>query len=370
MHNLLESYGWNAAFERSAQVYADLSLSPARVVETGRDSWRLAAKVGQDSTDSIEEIDAVASGKFMYGVDHPAEMPVTGDWVLIRGKADGDEPAVIHAVLPRLSWLSRKAKGDTANDKVEEQVLVANVDTAIIVAAAGQDWNARRIERYIALVSDSGARPVLVITKADLALDLEDLVLRTKKVAPGIPLFAASALTGMGMERFGEFLLPATTAVLIGSSGAGKSTLLNILAGRTIQRVQDIRADDHKGRHTTTSRTLFRLPSGALLIDTPGLREIQLWIGEEDLDAAFPDVEAFAALCRFRDCGHEGEPGCAVRAAVESGALEAERLAAWRKLRKELAFLKRRNDPAAEAAERARWKAINRQFRTKRLGEE
>ena len=364
MYNSLESYGWNAAFERAAHVYAEMNLSPARVVETGRDSWKLVAK----SEDGIGEIDAVVSGKFMYGIDHSAEMPVTGDWVLIRGGMSGgglrrNEPAVIHAVLPRVSKFSRKAKGDTAYDKVEEQVLVANIDMAIIVAAAGQDWNARRIERYIALVIDSGARPVVVITKADLAENVDELIHRTRSLAPALPVFAVSALTGLGLDRFDEFLLPGVTAVLVGSSGAGKSTLLNSLAGRSLQRVQDIRADDHKGRHTTSVRTLFRLPTGALLIDTPGLREIQLWTSEEDVDATFPEIEALAARCRFRDCTHESEPGCAVREAIESGAVADDRVAAWRKLRREIEALERRQDPLLAAAERARWRSINREFR-------
>ncbi len=357
MQTSLESYGWNAVFERAAQAYADAGLSPARVVETGRDSWRLAA----EAAEGAEEIEAVVSGKFMHGVGQSADMPVTGDWVLIR-RSDGG-PAVIHALLPRVSRFSRKAKGDTAYDRVEEQVLVANIDTAIIVAAAGQDWNARRIERYIALVIDSGARPVVAITKADLVEDIGDLVHRTRSLAPALPVFAVSALTGQGMDRFDEFLLPGVTAVLVGSSGAGKSTLLNRLAGGALQRVQDIRADDHKGRHTTSVRTLFRLPSGALLIDTPGLREIQLWTSEDDVDATFPEIEALAAACRFRDCSHDSEPGCAVREAIESGMVADERVAAWRKLRREIEALERRQDPLLAAAERARWRSINREFR-------
>ena len=357
MHDPLESYGWNDIFESASKTYNEKDLSPGRVIETGRETWTLVIR--RDG--GTEEAQAVASGKFFRTVNHPADMPVTGDWVLTSRKAE--DQAVIHAILPRLSRFSRKAKGDTAHDKIEEQVLVANIDTAIITAAAGKDWNARRIERYIALVRDSGARPALVITKADLALDLETLVQKTRTVAPGIPVFAVSALTGMGMEHFDEFLLPGATTVLIGSSGAGKSTLLNVLAGETIQHVQDIRADDHKGRHTTTSRTLFLLPSGALLIDTPGLREIQLWTSEEDVDAAFPEIAALATTCKFRDCSHESEPGCAVREAVESGTVAEERLAAWRKLRREIEFLERRQNPLSTAAERAYGRNRSRQFK-------
>jgi len=359
MHDPLESYGWNPFFEGASGMYGTLNLAPARVAETGRETWTLIAR--NRNGDGTEEIRAVASGRFLHGVLHASEMPVTGDWVLVDRKPGA--PAVIQAVLPRVGRFSRKAKGDTAHDKVEEQVLVANIDTAIIVAAAGKDWNPRRIERYIALVRDSGARPVIVVTKADLAPDLDDLVARTKAIASSIPVFAVSALSGMGMDRFDEFLLPGATAVLIGSSGAGKSTLLNVLAGESVQRIQDIRADDHKGRHTTTGRTLFRLPSGALLIDTPGLREIQLWTSGEDVDAAFPEIDALAASCRFRDCSHGEEPGCAVRAAVESGTVPADRIAAWRKLRRELEFLERRQSPFSAAAERAHWRNLSRQFK-------
>lgn len=361
MNDPLEYYGWNPAFMRAFEQYRSSNLSPARVAGTDRATWTIVTrnKTGNDT----ETIRAVASGRFTHSISHPAEMPVTGDWVLID--RESSDQAVIHAVLPRTTKISRKAKGETAHDKVEEQVLVANVDTAILIAAAGKDWNPRRIERYIALVREAGAFPVLVVTKADLIPDFDDLVQRTKAIAPGIPVFAVSSLTGIGMEQFSDYLLPGSTAVLIGSSGSGKSTLINTMAGRAMQRVQDIRADDHKGRHTTTSRTLFRLPSGALIIDTPGLREIQLWISEEDVDAAFPEIEALTVQCRFRDCSHTNEPGCALREAMESGEVAADRVEAWRKLRRELEFLERRQKPLSEAAERAHGKSLSRMFRAR-----
>ena len=361
MKDPLENYGWNPAFARSFELQQSLNLSPARIAETNRDTWTVIAR--NKAGDETETTQAVASGRFAHAITHPAEMPVTGDWVLIARETGGQ--AVIHALLPRITKISRKAKGETAHDKIEEQVLVANVDTAVLIAAAGKDWNPRRIERYIALVRDGGARPLLVVTKADLIPDDTDLVQKTEAIAPGIPVFAVCALTGVGMERFGEYLLPGSTAVLIGSSGSGKSTLTNALAGETLQRVQDIREDDHKGRHTTTGRSLFRLPSGALLIDTPGLREIQLWTSESDVDAAFPEIEALAATCRFRACTHSNEPGCAVREAMESGAIDVDRVGAWRKLRRELEFLERRQQPLSEAAERARGKSLSRMFRAR-----
>jgi ribosome biogenesis GTPase len=369
MSDPLELFGWNTALEQSSREYRERGLVPARITEANRDSWSVAVAEG----DGAAEAQAQLSGRFLHGIEKAADRPVTGDWVMASPEAGGGSAAAagaaprrytIQALLPRMNAFSRKAKGDVAYDKVEEQVLVANIDAAIIVTAAGKDWNPRRIERYVALVRSSGAAPVLAVTKADLEADIDGLIERTRRVAPGMPVFAVSALEGRGMERFSEFLLPGATAVLIGSSGAGKSTLLNFLAGRALRRVHEVRADDHRGRHTTSDRSLFRLPSGALLIDTPGLRELQLWTTEDEVDGAFPEIEECAGRCRFRDCGHSGEPGCAVGEAVDAGLIAPERLEAWRKLRRELDFLERRKNPAAEAAERERWRTINRQRRT------
>ncbi len=372
MSDPLESFGWNTVLEQASREHRERGLIPARVAEANRDSWSLIVAEGEGAS----EAQAQLSGRFLHGIEKASERPVTGDWVMVKaeaavaaaagGAAAGRAPKryTIQALLPRMNAFSRKAKGDVAYDKVEEQVLVANIDTAIIVTAAGKDWNPRRIERYVALVRSSGAAPVLAITKADLEADIDGLIERTRRVAPGMPVFAVSALEGRGMEKFAEHLLPGATAVLIGSSGAGKSTLLNCLAGRTLRRVHEVRADDHRGRHTTSDRSLFRLPSGALLIDTPGLRELQLWTTEDEVDGAFPEIEEQAGRCRFRDCSHSGEPGCAVGEAVDAGLIAPERLEAWRKLRRELDFLERRKNPAAEAAERERWRTINRQRRT------
>ena len=370
MSDSLELFGWNTVLEQASREYRERGLVPARVAEANRDSWSLIVAEGEGTA----EAQAQLSGRFLHGIEKASDRPVTGDWVMASEEAAGGAAATaaggatrrytIQALLPRLNAFSRKAKGDVAYDKVEEQVLVANIDTAIIVAAAGKDWNPRRIERYVTLARSSGAAPVLAITKADLEADIEGLTEKTRRVAPGMPVFAVSALEGRGMEKFGEFLLPGATAVLIGSSGAGKSTLLNWLAGRTLRRVYEVRADDHRGRHTTSDRSLFRLPSGALLIDTPGLRELQLWTTEDEVDGAFPEIEECAERCRFRDCSHSGEPGCAVGEAMDAGLIAPERLEAWRKLRRELDFLERRKNPAAEAAERERWRTINRQRRT------
>jgi len=367
MSDSLELFGWNTVLEQASREYRERGLVPARVAEANRDSWSLIVAEGEGTA----EAQAQLSGRFLHGIEKASDRPVTGDWVMASKDAAGGTVAgglarryTIQALLPRLNAFSRKAKGDVAYDKVEEQVLVANIDTAIIVTAAGKDWNPRRIERYVTLARSSGAAPVLAITKADLEADIDGLIEQTRRVAPGMPVFAVSALEGDGMEKFAEYLLPGATAVLIGSSGAGKSTLLNWLAGRTLRRVYEVRADDHRGRHTTSDRSLFRLPSGALLIDTPGLRELQLWTTEDEVDGAFPEIEECAERCRFRDCSHSGEPGCAVGEAMDAGLIAPERLEAWRKLRRELDFLERRKNPAAEAAERERWRTINRQRRT------
>ena len=341
MKNILDTLGWNSGFEAEAERRPDSpGLEPARVLERTKDSWTIALSAGN----RLEERKARASGVFLRSY-RGAALPVTGDWVLVR-RLDR-EGALIEAVLPRRTRISRKAKGEAGHDKVEEQVLVANVDLVVIIAAAGLDWNARRIERYLALAHDSGAKPVVVITKADLSPDLETLLKETKAIAPGIEVLALSALSGCGMDEFATLLKPRETAVLIGSSGSGKSTLLNRLAGSPIQAVQDVRKDDHKGRHTTSSRCLFLLPSGALVIDTPGLREVQLWTDEKDVDAAFPEIEALAARCRYKDCSHGDEPGCAVRQAIQEGLVDERRLAGWKKLRLELSLLRQSGGPAS-----------------------
>lgn len=348
--DILTSYGWNEALAETARRLDAEGLEPGRVLEARRGAWTVLA--GGDS--GPVELEAVISGKFRHEAASQADLPVTGDWVLLRREQAGS--AVIYAVLARRSKFSRKRPGESENDRIVEQVIAANIDWAFIVGAAGKDWNPRRVERYLTLAWESGAQPVLVITKTDLAEDLEGLLREAAEAAPGVPVLAVCAREKLGLEGLSPYLAPGRTAVLLGSSGAGKSTLLNALAGLELQRVQDVRADDHRGRHTTTTRTLFRLPSGALVIDTPGLREIQLWADANTVDASFSDIEAYARACRFRDCAHGDEPGCAVRAAVENGELSADRVASWRKLRKEIEYLERRGDPVAAAAARAVWK--------------
>lgn len=273
-----------------------------------------------------------------------AELPVVGDWVVCR--PDGGQAAVL-AVLPRRTRLARRAAGEEGR----VQVLAANVDTVFLVMGIEHDFNLRRLERLAVVAREGGVDGVVVLTKVDLLPDDEVAARRNAAAdaAPGLPVFPVSSPDGVGLEPLAFYLAPGSTVALLGSSGAGKSTLLNRLAGEEVMRTSAVRAADGRGRHTTTHRQLVRLPSGALLVDGPGIREVALWADDESpLDDAFSDVAALAGGCRFRDCRHQGEPGCAVAAAVDDGALDAERLASYRRLERELAALERRADPATD----------------------
>jgi ribosome biogenesis GTPase len=237
--------------------------------------------------------------------------------------------------------------------------MAANVDVAFLVAGLDRDFNLRRLERYLAVAWSSGVEPVIVLNKADVARDLEGRLVAVEAVAPGVPVVVLSALTGDRLADLGAHLRPGRTAVVLGSSGVGKSTLLNALLGERRQATAEVREDDSRGRHTTTHRELFVLPGGSLLIDTPGIRSLEVAGADEGFETVFDDIAALAAACRFRDCRHQGEPGCAVRRAVADGMLAEDRLESHRKLERELAHAERKGDPRAEAAERKRWKAIS-----------
>jgi ribosome biogenesis GTPase / thiamine phosphate phosphatase len=287
---------------------------------------------------------------------HAGVGAAVGDWVALDGET-------IAAVLPRRTAVVRNAAGR----ETQAQVLAANVDVVFVLSSLGPDLELRRLERYLATAWESGATPVVVLTKCDLHPDAAEQALGVAAVAVGVPIVLASGVTGAGCEAVGAFLEPGTTAVLLGSSGVGKSTLANRLAGAELLRTQEVRASDERGRHTTTHRQLVLLPGGGLLVDTPGLRELQLWdAGGGGVERAFADVEELAASCRFADCAHLSEPGCAVLAAADAGELPLDRLRSWRKLQRELLWQAARQGD--EQARRARRQELREIVRAQRRG--
>jgi len=298
------------------------------------------------------EIFATLAGKLRYETSNREDLPAVGDFVRVRD-------TVIEEVLPRRTVFVRKAAGDA----LEAQVIAANIDTVFVVTGLDGDFNLRRLERYFATARASGAQCVILLNKADLCEDLDARIRQVRAIAPGADVVTISALNGDGIEALRPYLVPGETVAFVGSSGAGKSTLINRLLGRERQSTGAVRENDSRGRHTTTHRELLATPSGALLIDTPGLRQLQPWAGEDDVDGAFPDIEELAAECRYRDCAHAGEEGCAVRAAIEEGALDFERFSNYRKMRKEAAYLDRQLDVRAQLDQKAKWKKIHKAMR-------
>jgi ribosome biogenesis GTPase len=326
----LERLGWTPELAASFAALGAPELRPARVVlEHGR-FYRVS--------NGSEELRAVAAGRLRHEAPNAAAMPTVGDWVAVR---PGDEGLVtIRHVLPRRSKFSRRSAGVRA----QEQVVAANVDTVFLMMGLDRDFNPRRLERYLAVAAASGAAPVVLLNKADVlaAGEREERLAAVAAVGHGVPALAISVREGQGLEALRGHLAPARTAALLGSSGVGKSTLLNLLATADLQRIGAVGAQDGRGKHTTSHAQLFALPDGSLVIDTPGLRELQLWEPEASLEGAFADVHALAGHCRFSDCRHGEEPGCAVRAAVAEGRLGAERLASYEKLKGELGRRDRR----------------------------
>jgi ribosome biogenesis GTPase len=346
--NGLESLGWSPFFERQL-AREDDAATAARVVEEQRGSYRLLDGSGR-------EWFAAAGGRLSHERAAPAERPVVGDWVLARFPDGGPErgTAVIRRVLTRRSAFSRKDPGRRS----EEQVIAANADTVFLAQSLNQNLNPRRLERFLALLWESGAVPVVLLTKADLCPDPAPAVAEMEASAPGVAVLAVSALESGGLRAIEPYLAPGRTVAVVGSSGVGKSTLVNRLAGREVQPVREIR-DDDRGRHTTSARRLVVLPGGAMILDTPGMRTALMWEGEEGLGRVFEDVEGLAGGCRFRDCRHDTEPGCAVRRAVRAGELSEDRLAAYRKLEREIRHQAARTDVHLRQAERKRWRRIH-----------
>lgn len=346
----LEDLGWDAFFAAQATDDDDPALFHARVVAEHRGAYRI---VGDQSR---PEMWGTVAGRARRRTAAPAERPAVGDWVTARLVPEGDR-AAIQRILARRSAFTRKAAGQDA-----AQVVAANVDVVFVVTSLNRDLNPRRLERYLTLAWNSGAAPVVVLAKADLCPDVAGAAAAVAAIAIGLPVHVVSARDGTGLEALRAYLAPGRTVVLLGSSGVGKSTLVNVLGGRDVQEVRATLADD-RGVHTTTARQLLFLPGGGMVIDTPGMREVGLVGDGEGLERAFGDVAAVIAACRFADCRHEEDPGCAVTDALASGTLPAERWESYVKLQREIAFQATRDDPQLARNAKARRKQIHRDLR-------
>ncbi|MBZ5508823.1 MAG: ribosome small subunit-dependent GTPase A [Acidobacteriia bacterium] len=351
----LQLAGWNESWAQSFIDFADKGLKPARILAQHRHTYSLWTEAGESA--------AEVAGALLYRAE-PGELPTVGDWVAVRQYSPVDL-AIITDVLPRKTKFSRKASGEAA----QEQVIAANVDLLFVVCGLDHDYNLRRLERYLVAVAQSGASAVIVLNKADLCSDLRTRMEEVTAVASGVPVVAISALNVTTSGAAADALLPwiasGQTAALVGSSGAGKSTIVNQLLGTAAQVTQPTRETDGRGRHTTTHRELFFLPNGGLVLDNPGIRELQLWSHDlrqggpqSAVDQAFPEIEALAASCAFRDCTHNIEPGCAVQAARAAGQIDDARWRSYLKLRRELRHAAAQVDNNLRRSEKERWKKL------------
>jgi ribosome biogenesis GTPase len=338
----LQDLGWTDSHTIEFEPHAAAGLTPARVAAQHRGAYVLFSTLG--------ELRAGTAGRLAHEASGAGDLPAVGDWVAVAARPE-ESAATIHHVFARRTKFSRKV----AWQATEEQVLAANVDAVFLVMSLNEDFNLRRLERYVATAWDSGAEPVIVLTKRDLSPEWELRVLEVEAIAFGVPVHAVSTVTGDGLDAVRSHLAPGRTVALLGSSGVGKSTLVNTFAGEELLATAAIREDDGEGRHTTRHRQLVVLPDGALVLDTPGLRELQLWDVGDGVSETFADVEELVSRCRFSDCAHRSEPGCAVQAALGDGTLPHARWASYKKLQRELAHLERRLDKRLQSEERKRW---------------
>jgi ribosome biogenesis GTPase len=350
----LTELGWNELFDRHFEQFRNQGLVPGRVARQHRQRYLVYGEYG--------ELEAEVSGRFRHAARSRAEFPTVGDWVAVNGRP-GEGKATICALLPRNSGFSRKAvlSGGMPDSggETDEQVLAANVDTVFLVSGLDHDFNLRRIERYLTVAWDSGALPVILLNKVDLCADVQVRIKEVESVAFDVTIHPISATKNDGLDALQEYLVNGKTVTLLGSSGVGKSTLVNSLLGAERLKVGPVRAGDSRGRHITACRQMILLPTGGIVIDTPGMRTLSIWGEEGGLKRTFDDIEELAVLCRFRDCRHEGEPGCAVQQALKDGALDVGRYRNYLKLQKELRHLAQRKDKKAQRrADRAMGKKI------------
>jgi ribosome biogenesis GTPase len=341
----LEFLGWSN-FSKNFSSHCQQGYTVGRVATEQKNTYLLYTEVG--------ELSAEITGKMRYQASGRTDFPAVGDWVVIS-VIKGEPRATIHEILPRKSKFSRKTVGAIT----DEQIIATNIDTVFLVSGLDRDFNLRRIERYLILVWESGANPAIILNKADLCNQVEQRRAEVEAIAPGVPIIVLSAIENKGIDALVPYLGIGQTVTLIGSSGVGKSTITNQLAQKDIQAVQSVREGDNRGRHTTTHRELIILPTGGLLIDTPGMREIQLWTGSEGFHETFADIDTLAKQCRFRNCQHDKEPGCAVQQALFDGTLNEQRFRNYQKMQQELEYLSRKQDQKAYLAEKERWKKIH-----------
>lgn len=344
--------GWDSYFEKHYEQYRDLKYSPMRICRENRGKYKAFGESG--------EFDCEISGKFRFeaGQGGKPEFPAVGDWVAatVRGN---EKKATIHALLPRKSVFSRKVAGEIT----DEQVAAANIDTVFIVTGLDLNFNLRRIERYLAMAWNSGAVPVVILNKSDICEDVGSRIYEVESIAPGVDIYAMSTMNNTGIESLSKYLQAGKTTAFLGSSGVGKSSIINSLLGGEILKVNEVSGFGSRGRHTTTHRELMLLPGGGIVIDTPGMRELQVWGDEEGLNQTFDDISSIASGCRFKDCSHENEPGCAVLEAVNNGILDPKRLESYKKLKKEFKYLADRETMKPGAIEKARNKTISKQVK-------
>jgi len=343
----LAAFGWNEFFARHFKTYQASGYTSARVVLEHKNFFRVYTQYG--------EVLAEISGKLRHEAVNRRDLPAVGDWVVIRSQPK-DSRVVIHAVLPRRTSFVRKIAGS----RTDEQIVGTNIDTVFLLTSLNQDFSLRRIERYLVTAWESGANPIIVLSKSDLCDCVDERIDDVQGVAPGVAIHAISVVTGTGLDDIAQYFKRGHTVALLGSSGVGKSTLINHLAGDDQLKVQTVREHDDRGKHTTTHRELILLPGGGLVLDTAGMRELQLWDGDESLQLVFDDIEALAEECFFGDCRHEDEPRCAVRNALEAGAIDTGRYESYKKLQKELKYMARKKDKLTEIVEKKKWKKLSR----------